>query len=140
MVERSKGRPLFMIGVAAELAGLHPQTLRIYERRRLVMPQRSSGNTRLYSEADIERLRLIVRLSEEGINLAGVERILELQDEVEQMARHVLEMRRKIEMAESRMRAEAERIHRSYKAEIVHVRRGAIAPHVSESKDERRGR
>ena len=75
-------RPLYMIGVAAQLAGVHPQTLRIYERKHLVDPQRSTGNTRLYSDADIERLRLIQQLTqEEGINLAGVVRIIELEDE-----------------------------------------------------------
>ena len=72
-----------MISVAAELAGMHPQTLRIYERKQLVQPQRSAGNTRLYSDADIERLRLIQRLTqEEGVNLAGVMRIMELQREM----------------------------------------------------------
>lgn len=81
-MRKDKHRPLFMIGIAAELAGVHPQTLRIYERKRLVEPQRTSGNTRLYSESDIERLHLIQQLTqEEGINLAGVVRILELEDE-----------------------------------------------------------
>jgi len=80
-------RPLYMISVAAELAGVHPQTLRIYERRSLVSPQRTAGNTRVYSDADIERLRLIQQLTqEEGINLAGVVRIIELEDERERLA------------------------------------------------------
>jgi MerR family transcriptional regulator/heat shock protein HspR len=75
-------RPLYMISVAAELAGMHPQTLRVYERRELLSPQRSSGNTRLYSDIDIERLRFIQHLTqEEGINLSGVVRIIELEDE-----------------------------------------------------------
>ena len=68
-----RDQPLYMISVAAELAGVHPQTLRIYERKRLVRPRRSAGNTRLYSDADIERLRLIQQLTNEGVNLAGVE-------------------------------------------------------------------
>ena len=77
-------RPLYMISVAAELAGVHPQTLRIYERKQLVSPQRSAGNTRLYSQADVERLRFIQELTQsEGINLAGVERIIELQQQME---------------------------------------------------------
>ena len=81
-MSRDKYRPVYMIGIAAELAGVHPQTLRIYERKQLVEPQRTGGNTRLYSEADIERLRLIQQLTqEEGVNLAGVVRILELEDE-----------------------------------------------------------
>src|SRR5450759_3108701 len=81
-VAADSDRPLYMISVAAQLAGVHPQTLRIYERKLLVSPQRSSGNTRLYSDADIERIRLIQQLTqEEGINLAGVTRIIELEDE-----------------------------------------------------------
>lgn len=74
-----RNRPLYMIGVAAELAGVHPQTLRIYEQKGLVRPQRTRGNTRMYSQADIERLQLINELTSEGINLAGVIRILDLQ-------------------------------------------------------------
>ena len=74
-----RNRPLYMIGVAAELAGVHPQTLRIYEQKGLVNPQRTRGNTRMYSQADIERLQLINELTSEGINLAGVIRILDLQ-------------------------------------------------------------
>ena len=82
----NKDRPLYMISVAAQLAGMHPQTLRIYERKQLVRPQRSGGNTRLYSDADIDRLRLIQHLTqEEGINLAGVMRIIELQGELERV-------------------------------------------------------
>ena len=74
-----KNRPLYMISVAAELTGMHPQTLRIYESKGLVNPSRSQGNTRLYSQADIERLDLIGRLTDEGINLAGVVRILDMK-------------------------------------------------------------
>ena len=74
-----KNRPLYMISVAAELAGVHPQTLRIYEQKGLVTPQRTSGNTRMYSQADIDRLQLINELTSEGINLAGVIRILDLR-------------------------------------------------------------
>ena len=77
-------RPLYMIGVAAELAGVHPQTLRMYEQKGLVTPQRTSGNTRMYSQADIERLALINELTSEGINLAGVIRILDLQGRLEE--------------------------------------------------------
>ncbi len=79
-----RNRPLYMIGVAAELAGVHPQTLRIYEQKGLVSPQRTSGNTRMYSQADIERLALINELTSEGINLAGVIRILDLQGRLEE--------------------------------------------------------
>ncbi|MEO8477873.1 MAG: helix-turn-helix transcriptional regulator [Actinomycetota bacterium] len=76
-------RAVYIISVAAELAGVHPQTLRIYERKGLVRPQRTSGNTRRYSQADIERLQTIQSLTEEGINLAGVKRIIELQREID---------------------------------------------------------
>ncbi len=80
----SQDRPLYVISVAAELAEMHPQTLRLYERKGLVNPRRSSGNTRLYSQADIERLHEIRRLTQElGLNLAGVEEILRLQEELE---------------------------------------------------------
>jgi len=117
-------RPLYMISVAAELAGMHPQTLRIYERRRLVSPQRSAGNTRLYSEADIEQLRLIQQLTQvEGINLSGVERILELEREVERLRRETERLRRHAEDMHVRMAQAA----RSECAGIVMVQRGTLA-------------
>ena len=80
MPQTDRNRPLYMISVAADLAGLHPQTLRIYESKGLVTPQRTSGNTRMYSQADVERLELITRLTDEGINLAGVVRILDMKE------------------------------------------------------------
>jgi MerR family transcriptional regulator/heat shock protein HspR len=75
-----RNKPLYMISVAAELTGMHPQTLRVYEQKGLVNPGRSRGNTRLYSQADIERLNLISKLTDEGINLAGVVRILDMRE------------------------------------------------------------
>ena len=80
---QDRNRPLYMISVAAELAGVHPQTLRMYEQKGLVSPQRTNGNTRMYSPADIDRLALINELTAEGINLAGVIRILDLQGRLE---------------------------------------------------------
>ena len=80
MAEDERNKPLYMISVAAELTGMHPQTLRFYESKGLVNPKRSGGNTRLYSRADIERLELINQLTDEGINLAGVVRILDLKE------------------------------------------------------------
>lgn len=77
-----QSRPLYMISVAAELAGVHPQTLRMYESRGILSPSRSSGNTRLYSDADIERLHLVGELTDEGVNLAGVARILKQNEEI----------------------------------------------------------
>lgn len=86
-------RAVFIISVAAELAGVHPQTLRIYERKGLLRPQRTSGNTRRYSQADIDRLLAIQELTEEGVNLAGVKRILELRAEVDRLHRQLDDVR-----------------------------------------------
>ncbi len=83
MTEESRNKPLYMISVAAELTGMHPQTLRVYESKGLVNPKRSGGNTRLYSQADIERLELINQLTDEGINLAGVVRTLDMKERAE---------------------------------------------------------
>ena len=90
----SSRRPagLFLIGIAAELAGMHPQTLRVYERRGLITPQRTARNTRVYSEADVALLRRIQELSEEGLNLAGVERVLELEQRVERAERRARDL------------------------------------------------
>ena len=90
-------RAVYIISVAAELAGVHPQTLRIYERKGLVRPQRTSGNTRRYSQADIERLQTIQSLTEEGINLAGVKRIIELQREIDALEDRIDELQRQLE-------------------------------------------
>lgn len=99
-----RNRPLYMIGVAAELAGVHPQTLRIYEQKGLVNPQRTRGNTRMYSQADIERLQLINELTSEGINLAGVVRILDLQGRLD-------ERDEEIDALHKRVRRLADRVH-----------------------------
>jgi MerR family transcriptional regulator, heat shock protein HspR len=114
-------RPRYMISVAAELVGMHPQTLRLYEARGLVRPGRTSGGTRLYSEKDLERLRLIQRLTTElGLNLAGVEQVLRMQDELNRM-------RTRMERIERELRAEIAEVHRSYKRELV-VYRPAETP------------
>jgi len=106
-------RPRYMISVAADLVGMHPQTLRIYEQKGLVRPKRTAGNTRLYSELDIERLRLIQRLTTElGLNLAGVERVLHLEDELRRM-------RRRLERLEGEMREALNEVHRQYRRELV---------------------
>jgi len=116
-----------MISVAAELTGLHPQTLRIYERKALVMPSRSAGNTRLYSEEDIERLKLVCELTSPGLHLAGVRRILELQDELKRAQAKNAELAKAAGEVEQRVERGTERVRRSYRAELVHVRRGPIA-------------
>lgn len=122
-----KDRPVYMISVAAELAGVHPQTLRIYERKMLVQPQRSPGGTRLYSEADIERLRLIQQLTQdEGINLAGVMRILELQLEKERLEAQLAAAQSMASKAELRLADEIQEFRKSMRADIVHVPRGGI--------------
>lgn len=99
-----KDRPLYMISVAAELAGVHPQTLRIYEQKGLVSPQRTRGNTRMYSQADIERLQLINELTDEGINLAGVIRILDLKGRLD-------ERDDELDVLHRRVRKLADRVH-----------------------------
>lgn len=116
-----------MISVAAELAGVHPQTLRIYERKRLVQPSRSPGGTRMYSELDIERLRLIQRLTqEEGINLAGVMRIIELEVEKEKLEARLAEAQAAATRAERDLAQEINEFRKSLRADIVHVPRGGI--------------
>jgi len=98
-----RNRPLYMISVAAELAGVHPQTLRIYETKGLVMPQRSQGNTRLYSQADIEQLEFIGQLTDEGINLAGVLRIIDLQKRLDRREDEVETLRRRVRKLEGQL-------------------------------------
>jgi MerR family transcriptional regulator, heat shock protein HspR len=106
-------RPRYMISIAAELVGMHPQTLRIYESKGLIRPKRTAGNTRLYSESDLERLRLIQQLTNElGLNLAGVEQVLRLQDEV-------LRMRNRIDRMEREMHVAISEVHRQYRRDLV---------------------
>jgi MerR family transcriptional regulator/heat shock protein HspR len=115
-------RPRYMISVAAELVGMHPQTLRIYESKGLVRPKRTPGNTRLYSEADLERLRLIQRLTTElGLNLAGVETVIRLEDEL-------VKVRARLERLERELRREIRDVHKQYKREIVLYRKGDGLP------------
>ena len=106
-------RPRYMISVAADLVGMHPQTLRIYENKGLIRPKRTAGNTRLYSEADLDRLRLIQQLTNElGLNLAGVEHVLRLQDEL-------LRMSRRLDRMEREMREAVNQVHRQYRRDLV---------------------
>jgi MerR family transcriptional regulator, heat shock protein HspR len=113
-------RGVYMISVAAELAGMHPQTLRIYESRGLIQPKRSPKNTRLYSQEDVDRLRRIQELtSEMGMNLAGVERVFELEDELDRMRRRLRTLEKQAERLEQEMVSELERVKRSFKRELV---------------------
>jgi MerR family transcriptional regulator/heat shock protein HspR len=115
-----RGRGVYMISVAAELAGMHPQTLRIYEARGLIEPERSAGNTRLYSQEDVARLRRIQELTTEmGMNLAGVERVFELEQELDRMRAGMDQLRRQAERAEREMREEIERVRKSFRRELV---------------------
>jgi MerR family transcriptional regulator, heat shock protein HspR len=115
-------RPRYMISIAAELVGMHPQTLRIYESKGLVRPKRTPGNTRLYSEADLDRLRLIQRLTTElGLNLAGVETVLRLEDELRKM-------RARLDRVERDMRERIRTVERQYKREIVLYQRASDSP------------
>ena len=108
-----RDQPRYMISVAADIVGMHPQTLRIYEQKGLVRPQRTAGNTRLYSDADVERLKLVQRLTTElGLNLAGVERVLHMEDELRRM-------RRRLERMEDEMRRALDEVHRSYRRDLV---------------------
>jgi MerR family transcriptional regulator/heat shock protein HspR len=115
-----KMRPVFMISVAAELAEMHPQTLRMYERRGLIRPQRSSKSTRLYSLDDVERLRRIQQLVGEcGLNLAGVERVLQMEEQLESMQRSLEQLQTDMERFVSKASEELEAVHRSYRKELV---------------------
>jgi MerR family transcriptional regulator, heat shock protein HspR len=105
--------PRYMISVAADLVGMHPQTLRIYEQKGLIRPKRTAGGTRLYSDADVERLRLIQQLTTElGLNLAGVEHVLRLEDELRKMQRRLARLERE-------MREAVQNIEKQYKRELV---------------------
>ncbi|MDX6453525.1 MAG: MerR family transcriptional regulator, heat shock protein HspR [Gaiellaceae bacterium] len=113
MTDGDGDRPRYMISVAAELVGMHPQTLRIYEQKGLVNPRRTAGNTRLYSDSDVERLRLIQRLTSDwGLNLAGVERVLHMEDELDRL-------RRRMERMEQEMRRTLDEVHRHYRRDLV---------------------
>jgi MerR family transcriptional regulator/heat shock protein HspR len=106
-------RPRYMISVAAELVGMHPQTLRMYETKGLVRPSRTPGGTRLYSDADVARLRLVQRLTTElGLNLAGVQHVLRLEDELKRA-------QARMDRLERELRAEIASVHRTYKRELV---------------------
>ena len=125
---REHDRPLYMISVAADLAGVHPQTLRIYERKRLINPQRSAGNTRLYSQADVDRLQLIQTLTAEGINLAGVVRIIELQRDLTHATAELAHVRLRLARAEAAARAAGDRARmREVRAALVRIERGPVA-------------
>ena len=112
-------RAVYVISVAAELAGLHPQTLRIYERKGLVDPARTGGGSRRYSDEDIEQLRRVQELTNEGLNLAGVQKVLELEAEV-------AELQRQLQVAREGAEAAVERTHRQYRRDLVPLNQSVV--------------
>jgi MerR family transcriptional regulator/heat shock protein HspR len=123
-IEVSTNRGVFMISVAAELADMHPQTLRMYEARGLIEPKRSAKGTRLYSAEDVERLRRIQEMTAQmGMNLAGVERVFELEEQLESMARKVVGLERRAEQLKAEV-ARLEELRRELRAELVPYERG----------------
>jgi len=126
-VEVETDRGVFMISVAAELANMHPQTLRMYEARGLIEPKRSPKGTRLYSQEDVERLRRIQEMTADlGLNLAGVERVLRLEAEIESMQARIEEIELEALRAQVQLAQEIEEVRRSFRAELVVPYRGAL--------------
>lgn len=126
------GEPVYVISVAAELAGVHPQTLRAYERCGLIHPRRSSGNVRRYSQRDIQRLAEIQHLTQqEGVNLAGVKMVLDLRDALAASSRRAAQLQRELAEASRRLRDEVEAAHKSHRFELALLTRGDIELHTS---------
>ena len=112
-------RAVFVISVAAELAGMHPQTLRIYERKGLIDPYRTPGGTRRYSQDDIDRLALIQEMTEQGLNLAGVQRVIDLQQQVAKLQGKIEALEEQLEKTREAAAREARDIHASYRHELM---------------------
>lgn len=110
---------VYVISIAAELAGMHPQTLRIYERKGLIEPSRTEGRSRRYSEADIETLRRIQALTNDGVSLAGVKRILELEAQLARLQRELQRTKRQLEAAASELTEAVARVQREYRRDLV---------------------
>ena len=129
-VQVSSDQGVFMISVAAELAEMHPQTLRMYEARGLIEPKRSPKGTRLYSQEDVDLLRRIQEMTAElGLNLAGVERVLELEAELQRARKRVAALEKRAQQAQAEWQAELERVRKSFRAELVPLKHaGALIP------------
>jgi MerR family transcriptional regulator, heat shock protein HspR len=138
-IQVSSDHGVFMISVAAELADMHPQTLRMYEQRGLITPKRSPKGTRLYSQEDVDRLRRIQEMTAElGLNLAGVEKVLALEADLERARKRVAALEERMRQAQSEMEAELERVRKSFRAELVPLKHtGALIPikHVKRFSD-----
>jgi MerR family transcriptional regulator/heat shock protein HspR len=119
-------RALYVISVAAELAGVHPQTLRIYERKGLVEPQRTTGRSRRYSDRDINRLRRIQELTNDGVSLAGVKRIIALEEELEATRAEIAELQEEIEELTREARRAVADVHRQYRRDLVPFSKSVI--------------
>ena len=126
-LEVETDRGVFMISVAARLANMHPQTLRVYEARGLIEPQRSPKGTRLYSQEDVEKLKRIQEMTAElGLNLAGVERVLRLEQEIDEMHARIEEIELEALRAQVRLAKELEEVRRSFRAELAVPYRGGV--------------
>jgi MerR family transcriptional regulator/heat shock protein HspR len=126
-VQVASDRGVFMISVAAQLANMHPQTLRMYEARGLIEPQRSPKGTRLYSQEDVEKLRRIQEMTAElGLNLAGVERVLRLEEEIDGMHARIEQIEQEALQAQVRLAQELEEVRRSFRAELTVPYRGGL--------------
>jgi MerR family transcriptional regulator/heat shock protein HspR len=124
-VEVATDRGVFMISVAAELANMHPQTLRVYEARGLIEPRRSPKGTRLYSQEDVDKLRRIAEMTAQlGLNLAGVERVLDLEGEIERMHARIEQLERDALRAQASLAEQLEQVRRSFRAELAVPYRG----------------
>jgi MerR family transcriptional regulator/heat shock protein HspR len=122
-VAESEERPVYVISIAAQLAGMHPQTLRTYDRLGLVSPGRTAGRGRRYSERDVALLREVQRLSQdEGINLAGIKRIIELEHQVDALRARIAELQRDLDAAQDEARRREAAVHASYRRDLVPVK------------------
>ena len=127
MATDSRDRALYIISVAAELAGVHPQTLRIYERKGLIEPSRTEGRSRRYSDRDIALLQRIQELTNEGVSLVGVRKVLELEGELDDARARIDDLRAEIEQARTEIRRAVEEVRRSYRRDLVPLRAQAVA-------------
>jgi MerR family transcriptional regulator, heat shock protein HspR len=123
---RSEDRALYVISVAAELAGVHPQTLRIYERKGLVEPQRTVGRSRRYSERDIRRLQRIQQLTNEGVSLAGVKRVIAMEEELEAARSEITRLENQIEAQRQEADRAVANVHRQYRRDLVPLSKAVI--------------
>jgi MerR family transcriptional regulator/heat shock protein HspR len=126
MADDSRDRALYIISVAAELAGVHPQTLRIYERKGLIEPSRTEGRSRRYSDRDIALLQRIQELTNEGVSLAGVRKVLELEAQLDDARARIEELRAEIERARDELRRTVQEVHRTYRRELVPLSRSVV--------------